>query len=615
MSKKKKDIAFEPSKYQKDIFDFISNGSGNLVIEAAAGSGKTYTLCQCLKLIDPNLRTLMVAFNKDIVKELTKKVGNENTNIYISTLHSLGLSLIREFFSSISIRVNDKKYKNYLLDNLHSLSSIKFYKLNKRNQIKYIDNICSLVTYGRYYLADTIEDFEDVAKRYDLDLSYDEIDVACKLLTWGASNVEDVDFADMTWLPCINGIRLESYQFDWVFLDECQDQNPVQMELLKLCMKENTRFVFAGDRNQCIYAFSGSDEKSFDMAKSTPNTTSLPLSISYRCAKNIVKFAQQFVPSIEASPDAIDGEVIMDAPLTDVKDGDMVLCRNNAPLMKAYIEFMRMGIPAHIRGRDIGYNMKHMVELTEEFDLNVNLDKVGVFAKLYQGLFEHRDQFANKCALEVETVEQTSFFNTRLDTIKALEVLSEGLRTSDELIKRIDDIFSDKDLNGISLSTIHKAKGLENDRVFILCKSLMPSKYASKDWELEQEKNLEYVAYTRAKRSLIFLSEEGFSDFELKHDETINSLRIIETKIGKLFNKETMMALNDDEYAKALIKDNKKLVKQKKHVTVKADFKQKEDEAIIHKLSDLFSDKDMKLRKKKKKRSSYPVDLSVKLLK
>jgi len=56
-----------------------------------------------------------------------------------------------------------------------------------------------------------------------------------------------------------------------------------------------------------------------------------------------------------------------------------------------------------------------------------------------------------------------------LDIIKALEVLSEGLKTSKELIDKIDEIFSkDKKKEGISLSTIHKAKGLEADNIFIV---------------------------------------------------------------------------------------------------------------------------------------------------
>ena len=72
MAKKKTAIEYEPSQYQKAIFDYIQHEKGNLVVEAAAGSGKTYTLVKALSLIPQDKRVLMTAFNKDIVKELTK---------------------------------------------------------------------------------------------------------------------------------------------------------------------------------------------------------------------------------------------------------------------------------------------------------------------------------------------------------------------------------------------------------------------------------------------------------------------------------------------------------------------------------------------------------------
>ena len=57
------------------------------------------------------------------------------------------------------------------------------------------------------------------------------------------------------------------------------------------------------------------------------------------------------------------------------------------------------------------------------------------------------------------------------------------------------------------LSSIHKSKGLEADRVFILGDELMPLKKAELNWEKEQEENLMYVAYTRAKSELIFIND------------------------------------------------------------------------------------------------------------
>jgi DNA helicase II / ATP-dependent DNA helicase PcrA len=55
----------------------------------------------------------------------------------------------------------------------------------------------------------------------------------------------------------------------------------------------------------------------------------------------------------------------------------------------------------------------------------------------------------------------------------------------------------------VTLATIHKAKGLEANRVWFLCPSLCPSKWARQDWQKAQERNLIYVAITRAKSELI----------------------------------------------------------------------------------------------------------------
>ena len=79
------------------------------------------------------------------------------------------------------------------------------------------------------------------------------------------------------------------------------------------------------------------------------------------------------------------------------------------------------------------------------------------------------------------------------------------------------------------MSTIHKAKGLEADNVFILNKNLLPSKYVKQDWELEQEKNLEYVAITRTKKTLGFIYSKEFN--------SITENKNIEERIREITNK------------------------------------------------------------------------------
>jgi len=65
-------------------------------------------------------------------------------------------------------------------------------------------------------------------------------------------------------------------------------------------------------------------------------------------------------------------------------------------------------------------------------------------------------------------------------------------------------VFSD-DKQGIAFSTVHKAKGLEADRVFILHPEMMPHPKASKPWEQQQERNIKYVSETRSKEYLGFV--------------------------------------------------------------------------------------------------------------
>lgn len=94
--------------------------------------------------------------------------------------------------------------------------------------------------------------------------------------------------------------------------------------------------------------------------------------------------------------------------------------------------------------------------------------------------------------------------------IEVIECLCEEIESVPELKKLINNIFSD-DIKGIMLSTIHKAKGLENDRVFFLLPDIIPSKYATQPWQIEQEMNLKYVAITRAKKELIYVWGNTFN--------------------------------------------------------------------------------------------------------
>ena len=548
-------LEFTPSKYQIDIFDFIQHGVGNLVVEACAGSGKTSTLVKGISLIPEDKRILFCAFNKEIVKELQKKVG-KRPNVEIKTIHSLGFSILMKNFRNIDVVPHHTKYREFVMNNISYLSKINTYALGRKKFLKFINNICSLIDYCRYNLYETPKEIDILIKRHEIDIIADEIDVVIQALSWGKENIEKIDYGDMVWLPNVLHLKTFGFDYDYIFVDEAQDLSAVQRELLFKCQKMGTRYAFFGDENQSIYNFAGADIESFRRLKRLPNTTSLPLSISYRCADNIVKFAQNYVPSIESNDDGRKGEVKYNGELEDIKDGDMVLCRNNAPLLRLYNDFMKLGKKCYIRGKDIGLNLIHFLNSVEEEDLNLDLKKDGVFVRLYQNLFETRNSEMMISGLDEETVMNSSKLANRLDMIHALETLSEDIKTKTELITKIENIFSDKKKEGIALSTVHKAKGLEADTVYIACASLMPSKSAVQDWEKEQEHNLMYVAFTRAKNKLIFIDEVKYAYLIKNENESLSN---IEKQVNFILNKSTVLHITNIKEALNVIEKSKKI--------------------------------------------------------
>ena len=77
----------------------------------------------------------------------------------------------------------------------------------------------------------------------------------------------------------------------------------------------------------------------------------------------------------------------------------------------------------------------------------------------------------------------------------------------DQLSRKIATLFQDTEGSPrkvLTLSTVHKAKGREWDRVYLYGRNrYMPSHYAKQAWEMQQENNLIYVAITRAKNELV----------------------------------------------------------------------------------------------------------------
>lgn len=529
------DFGFTPSPYQEKIFDFIIHGNGNAVISAKAGSGKTSTCVTAIKLIKPKNKVMFLAFNRSIAEDLSQKL-KDYPNVEVRTSHSLGFAIIRKNVEG-EVELDEFKYRRYVKSNISELTTIDV-TFTKNQLYNYIESICALVDFARFNLAQTAEEVKSLAVKYDVPIFFDECDVVIKVLEWGKTELNSIDYTDMVWLPVELSMNARFLQKDFIFIDECQDQSLMSIELFLKCFKRGTRFIAVGDEKQCINTFCGSSEEAFQYMKDYPKTTQFDLPICYRCPRTVVELAKTLVPDIKCREDAPKGDIIEKCWTSSLRSGDMVLCRSKAPLLKVYTKLLRKGIQCYIKGQDIGTNLKKLIEEVDIEELNTNLKSDGVFVRLYDNLFEIRNKLMESKGLDYQDTTLTNYITNRYDMIKALTVLAENYTTKTELLSHIDEIF-DETREGVILSTIHKAKGLEADNVYILCNSSMPSSLAKKEWEKNAEQNLIYVAYTRAKKKLGFISEEEIKPFGISQgeDKILNELSLIENLVCRVLGK------------------------------------------------------------------------------
>ena len=535
-------MSFTPSKHQQDIFDFIKNESGNMVINAVAGSGKTTTIIKSLDYVDKNLDVLFLAFNKSIKKEIDSRLkSNGYNNVDVNTSHGYGYSTIVSNFDC-EVALDNLKYKKLLNDLISSAIAEDYLILDKyelsdenkklserfklsfdnpQDKEMFFNNALSLVNLIRLYVSDNEETLNEIIDKYDIVLTSEELSLAIDLLMIGQSIKRIIDFTDMVYYPTL--YNLETTKYDLVYLDECQDVNTAQRLLMLKAIKENGRFVSVGDKFQAIYSFAGSDSDSFEKLINLPNVKLFPLSKSYRCGKNIIKSVQHIVPHIEANESNPDGVIIKADSVDNIEVGDMVLCRNTYPLVKLCLKFISEGKKANVMGGDIGKTIITLLDQTKESDSEK------AFARLYDKLNKTLEKVMLKTGLSADKAMKKAEYANMLEKIKMIETiykqLPEGNNSVNDISNKITSIFSDSTGNGILLSTIHKAKGLESKRVYIIHPELMPSKFAEKEWELEQENNLIYVARTRAINQLSYVTD--YDAYDECNSEKVDTSNII----------------------------------------------------------------------------------------
>lgn len=373
-----------------------------------------------------------------------------------------------------------------------------------------------------------------------------------------------IDFTDMIYFPVYFNMQVPSSirdSLDTVLVDETQDLSQLQQLFVRKLNTGFNRFIFVGDRNQSIYGFNGADSKAVDRIKMNFSPKELPLSICYRCPEKVVRLAQKFVPDIEWNKDRPDKGTLdvceYDEMKADIKPGEVIIGRRNRDLLKIYRDFVLKD------KRQIKFKNKDMVnsiirdigECVRNYQLlyqrGQNIDKfvydhmkswskdTGITSKknaVYKAELdrfileygkEHREEVKSKkipkrnisidylktCMQEYKDYGAynyedenilTVYYDVILEFIEEYKVKHASPLVTDYL-DYIDEFLSASlDMYQIPIiGSIHSMKGGEADTIYIYDYPRFPYGWADMSSEdMQQEKNLEYVAVTRAKKNL-----------------------------------------------------------------------------------------------------------------
>lgn len=487
------------SQFQIVIFNQIQSGTGNVQVDALAGSGKTSTIVEGFYYLPPGKRALMCAFNKSIQTELSSRAPE---GVEVMTLHSLGYRAVRKAF--FNTQMDNEKLPNHIDRALQSLMAGRCFKNHDLYELK--SSVAKCVSLAKGTLSKTESEIDMVIDNWGLDAEFcvqaepspvfvkrDEfIRLVLQVLESTKNDKMRIDFDDMVWFPVVWNLHLDPYSF--VFIDEAQDLNKCQIELALKACANGGRIVSVGDQYQSIYQFRGAASDAIDNIVNRCHSSRLPLSVTYRCAKAIVEKAQEFVPQLEACEGAEEGlvETINSAQAELlVKPGDFIISRTNAPLISWCLALLRAGIPANIKGKDLGKDLLGFIKKSKASNVEELVTWVG----------QWRDkEVARLTALN----RDVSIVN---DKAECLYTLCEGVDSIADVERAIEKLFYDGDeKDRVMLSTTHKAKGLERERVFLLWDTYM--KFRGRDGNISQEeRNLAYVGITRAKKELYLISD------------------------------------------------------------------------------------------------------------
>lgn len=309
-------MTFQPSPQQAAFFDFLRTDTRNAILSACAGSGKTTTVFEGMKFLPQTAENsflppsiVYLAFNKDIVAVAKQRAPR---NCQVLTGHALGRRALVASgrYEPAVVRSREFARGNKNTKRLYNI-------LGERDDMRDIIRLLSLARTQPVHWSDMDDAYlRNHCERSSLQIidgQQEAFAAVRKTIATGAEDYSCIDFDEMLYLPIVWNLAFEPQ--DYVFVDEAQDTNDIQLEMFTRLAKpkqgavlvnsdwqtfSSTRFFFVGDPHQAIYGFRGANSDSMARIAKRFDCVELPLSVSFRCPQLVVAEAQKFLRKVVA---------------------------------------------------------------------------------------------------------------------------------------------------------------------------------------------------------------------------------------------------------------------------------------------------------------------------
>lgn len=513
------------TQYHTAIWEFLLNGTKNLIINAGPGSGKTWSIKNLVvpALIQTGSMSIgCIAFNSKNAAEL--KAAISHPSVECSTVHSALWNRLKRFKHKIRVEVEkeagfNKYYKRFEKATKGKTQNIAdmLYPDEKESVKAAACRLVSLLKMNAFELPgyasiNDVQAIAEVMERHSINNNNDDEDsegivgIAQQVFQASIRATGSADYDDMIYLTLYLNAPLPDW--DALAYDEGQDMKPADLEFLTRMKKKGCRIVVVGDTRQGINFFTGSMQSALEIGAERLEAETFPLPVSYRCSKIAAELANEVFPgSVIPGPNAKDGETT-DIPWDEFLSVMDKAGKEVAALSRVHRFLIPLALSMIKQTREFRY--KGIADTVHRMNrmLYNAAKQTGDLCDIRQTLVEYQNQLEDKYADKPQLpkwVTQAGEITDCLSILLATVKMDGGdMDTVKRYLKALEN--AEKSTNGPTLSTIHAAKGGEWPNVYILGPTESP--LAVTEAELYAEKCLSFVAFSRSSENLYRVSPE-----------------------------------------------------------------------------------------------------------